>query len=78
MTKCRISEIFGGEDPNAVAPVIQGEGLYSGKPSIFVRFFGCNFRCRGFGIKEYVPGSENQEVQEIIDNLHSYNSLTIS
>lgn len=27
---------------------IQGEGRYTGRPSIFIRFFGCNFECNGF------------------------------
>ena len=28
---------------------IQGEGLRVGKPSVFIRFFGCNLKCQGFG-----------------------------
>ena len=35
----RISEIFYS---------IEGEGPYTGRPTIFVRFFGCNFTCAGF------------------------------
>ncbi len=31
---------------------IQGEGRYSGSPSIFFRFGGCNMKCEGFGCKE--------------------------
>ena len=27
---------------------IQGEGAYTGTPSVFVRFWGCNFTCAGF------------------------------
>ena len=29
---------------------IQGEGRYMGVPSIFLRTFGCNFQCAGFGM----------------------------
>ncbi len=28
---------------------IQGEGRWLGTPSVFLRTFGCNFECRGFG-----------------------------
>ena len=28
---------------------IQGEGRWMGTPSVFIRLFGCNFECRGFG-----------------------------
>ncbi len=31
---------------------IQGEGKYTGTPSLFFRFGGCNMRCEGFGCKE--------------------------
>jgi organic radical activating enzyme len=43
-----ISEIFG--------PTIQGEGLYCGKVSIFIRFAKCNMQCRGFGVEYIVDG----------------------
>ncbi len=39
--KIRVAEIFYS---------LQGEGLYQGTPSIFLRVFGCNFRCQGFGM----------------------------
>lgn len=29
---------------------LQGEGLYLGTPSVFLRVFGCNFTCSGFGM----------------------------
>lgn len=37
MSKIAINEIFG--------PTIQGEGKYTGTPSVFVRTNGCNLRC---------------------------------
>ena len=40
MNKLRYSEMFYS---------IQGEGRYVGVPSLFLRLFGCNFECPGFG-----------------------------
>ena len=38
---------------------IQGEGKYTGSPSLFFRFGGCNMKCEGFGCVESSPdGSE--------------------
>ena len=38
---------------------IQGEGRYTGVPSVFFRFGGCNMRCEGFGcIEKASDGSE--------------------
>ena len=39
--KLKISELFYS---------IQGEGRFMGVPSIFLRTFGCNFTCGGFGM----------------------------
>jgi len=34
---------------------IQGEGRYTGVPSVFFRFGGCNMKCEGFGCEEVAP-----------------------
>ncbi|MCW8895555.1 7-carboxy-7-deazaguanine synthase QueE [Sulfurimonas sp.] len=34
---------------------IQGEGRYTGVPSLFFRFGGCNMKCEGFGCEELSP-----------------------
>jgi len=41
MSKIKIAELFYS---------LQGEGRYTGSPSIFLRTFGCNFQCPGFGM----------------------------
>ncbi len=41
MKKIKVSEMFYS---------IQGEGKYVGVPSIFLRTFGCNLTCEGFGM----------------------------
>jgi len=60
---------------------IQGEGLHIGAPSIFFRTFGCNLRCKNFGLNstDKITGA-NPEVAEIIKNLdlyENYNQLPL-
>ena len=31
---------------------IQGEGVYTGVPTVWLRMFGCNLECNGFGQKD--------------------------
>ena len=55
---------------------VQGEGKFVGVPSVFLRTFGCNFRCMNFGLKNEPMRDEkqkagvihNQEVADLIAN----------
>ena len=48
---------------------MQGEGKFVGVPSVFLRTFGCNFRCKKFGLpKDQEVGKYNPEVKELLDN----------
>ena len=53
MSKIKIAELFYS---------IQGEGRYMGVPSVFLRTFGCNFKCQGFGMPR---GELSQEANNI-------------
>ena len=52
---------------------LQGEGRWSGVPSVFFRTYGCNFRCKKFGRdrNEIIDGP-NPEVAEVIKNIKLY------
>ncbi len=58
--KLKISELFYSA---------QGEGRFVGVPSVFLRTYGCNFTCAGFGCK---PGETSTEADEVAKNIHLY------
>ena len=55
---------------------VQGEGRFVGVPSVFLRTFGCNFRCMNFGIDRHPDRAEklkqgikyNPEVKALLDD----------
>ena len=61
MSKIKIAELFYS---------VQGEGRYMGVPSVFLRTFGCNFKCAGFGMPR---GEKSREVEDIAARIHYYN-----
>jgi len=61
---------------NEIFYSIQGEGTFTGRPSIFVRTSGCNLKC-GFCDTPYTshdPESEYLEIYEIIQKLEELRS----
>jgi organic radical activating enzyme len=58
--KLKVSELFYSA---------QGEGRFVGVPSVFLRTFGCNFTCSGFGC---APGVQSTEADEVAKNVHLY------
>jgi 7-carboxy-7-deazaguanine synthase len=45
---------------------VQGEGIFAGVPSVFIRTFGCNFECRGFGLPQGEMTREPERIATII------------
>ena len=54
MQKIKIAELFYS---------LQGEGKYVGTPSVFLRTFGCNFTCGGFGMPKGDISNERFKIQ---------------
>lgn len=63
MSKIKIAELFYS---------IQGEGRYMGVPSVFLRTFGCNFKCAGFGMPRGELSTEADEVARTHKEIESF------
>ena len=66
MSKIKIAELFYS---------IQGEGRYMGVPSVFLRTFGCNFKCAGFGMPRGQLSEEANNVDP--DKYKKYEELPL-
>ena len=65
MSKLKVSEIFLS---------IQGEGTEQGEPTIFIRLFGCNYRCKWCDTLYAMEGDDYKEmtVDEIMKEVKQY------
>ena len=68
MSKIKVSELFYS---------IQGEGRFMGVPSVFLRTFGCNFTCDGFGMPRGEKSDERDIIAQHADQYTDYKSLPL-
>ena len=68
MAKLKVSELFYS---------IQGEGRFMGVPSVFLRTFGCNFTCDGFGMARGEKSNERHLVASNIEKYKQYRDLPL-
>jgi len=68
MSKIKIAELFYS---------VQGEGRYMGVPSVFLRTFGCNFKCAGFGMPKGQLSTEAEGIAQIADKFKIYEELPL-
>jgi len=68
MSKIKISELFYS---------VQGEGRYMGVPSVFLRTFGCNFTCDGFGMPRGAKSNERNKIADRITEFKQYRDLPL-
>ena len=66
--KLKVSEIFYSA---------QGEGRFVGVPSVFLRTFGCNFTCPGFGMARGTCSTEADEVAKTVELYSRYEDLPL-
>jgi len=68
MSKIKIAELFYS---------IQGEGRYMGVPSVFLRTFGCNFKCAGFGMPRGELSTEAEDLAQVVHLYNTYEELPL-
>lgn len=68
MSKIKVSELFYS---------IQGEGRFMGVPSVFLRTFGCNFTCSGFGMPKGQRSMERHKIAERVTEFKDYKELPL-
>jgi organic radical activating enzyme len=68
MSKIKIAELFYS---------IQGEGRYMGVPSVFLRTFGCNFKCAGFGMPRGELSAEAEDLGQVAHMFNKYEELPL-
>ena len=68
MSKLKVAELFYS---------IQGEGRYMGVPSVFLRVFGCNFTCSGFGMPKGKLSDAHDLIAANVDSFLSYKDLPL-
>lgn len=66
--KIKVSEVFYS---------LQGEGRFVGVPSVFLRTYGCNFKCAGFGCRPGEVSTEADEVAKQVDLYKDFSSLPL-
>ena len=68
MSKLKVAELFYS---------IQGEGRYMGVPSVFLRTFGCNFTCSGFGMPRGELSTEAEDISRVVHLYNKYEELPL-
>jgi organic radical activating enzyme len=66
MSSLKVAELFYS---------IQGEGRYMGVPSVFLRTYGCNFTCGGFGMPKGELSEERNKIDA--DRITEYKNLPL-
>lgn len=64
----KVSEIFAS---------FQGEANWAGMPSLWVRFFGCNLKCRGFGQKDPTNTATYKKPEFDFDSIKKMEDVTV-